>query len=343
VRDKRRRRPQRALGFVPTVIGALAWLRQRPKDWNMSDEDQDIFSAGEQPEPSPPQPLIPDDNRLIEPPAEQRQVSEGIDALHKGPIEPKPAKPMLKGPPAVIEGEEDRQHVPISALHEERERRQALERRLELLERRAQAPAQQPTAEQPYDPETMFTDPAGYTQRMEQQFAARQRTAEMNMDFRITEIASPDEWKVAWPAFLQTVSQVDAQGRGMHPLTYARVMNSATPGTEILAWHREQELKAEVGDDPKAYRDRVRQQLLDDDAFMAEVAGKLGVAAPPPRQVVDPRSRSPNGQFQAAAPARLPTSLSKVPGGTAAHGEPSALDGSDEAIWKAGNAPRRRK
>lgn len=286
----------------------------------MSSEEELFRQAGEPPAAAPP-PAV-DDGRLIPEREDQRALSEGVEALHRRPLTSVPTvKPPGVGEPAKPPGG-DLERIPLPAYLEERERRQRLERELEELRREKGGQQQQPG----YDPENIFTDPQGYQARVQAQIDQRAAMAELNFDLRLAELQYGDEWKEAWDSYIKHVGETDERtGKGKHPLDYQRVMNAASPGQEIMSWHRERKYREEVGNDPQAYRERVRQELL------AEMNGEPPARAAQPEQ--DDRPRAADGRFQTTR--RLPTSLSKAPGGSAAHGDETSLDGSDASLWKA--------
>jgi hypothetical protein len=132
--------------------------------------------------------------------------------------------------------------------------------------------------------------------------------------------------------------------RGRDPALYQSVMNSRSPGQAIADWYRKEQTLSEVGTDPKAYRDRILQEALTDDAFLSQISERLGLGyEPAPRGQSRPAAqpaRAPNGQFQPATVTRLPTSLSRL-SGRAAEADGDDGDGSEDAIFNAGRTRRR--
>jgi hypothetical protein len=291
--------------------------------------DEELFKAGGAPAPSPDAP-IDDHGPLVQETDDQKVMKEALDGLHK-PTEPRTSVPPIKPPgiPGQPPEPQERHTVPLAELLDERDKRQRMERELQAIRQQKE----QPKAPS-YDPEALFADPQGFMSHMQQQFEQRVAMAELNTDLRLTAAQHGDEWQEAWNTYIQHVSQVDEQGRGKHPLDYYRIVNAVSPGQEIMAWHRERKWRDEVGDNPETYQ----AKLLDNPEFLARVAERLGIAVPDGPAARDLPPRDVNGQFRSAPPAkptRLPTSLSKAPGASSAHGE-DAVDGSEGAIWKAG-------
>lgn len=78
------------------------------------------------------------------------------------------------------------------------------------------------------------------------------------------------------------------------PLLGMRIRRSPDPWEEIVKWHKREQLLAEVGEDPKAYRERIIAEHL---------------AAQPPAGGDPPAATTP------AAPKAPPASLSRAPAG----------------------------
>lgn len=110
------------------------------------DDEQDDFAAAFGPDTTPQEPVAP------EPVVEEQPVVEPV------------AEPA---PPPVVEPEAkpDPQHVPITALLDERDKRKALEQELERF-RAAQKPVEAPAVPD------MFDDPEGFAAYQEQRVAS---------------------------------------------------------------------------------------------------------------------------------------------------------------------------
>jgi hypothetical protein len=141
----------------------------------------------------------------------------------------------------------------------------------------------------------------------------------------LASIRHQDVWGDAWNSWYGRV------GQGQDPVTYFRVMNAQSPGEELVSWYKEQRLREEVGDDPAAYREKLRAEIL------AELQGQP--VEPPPQTRVD---RKPNGEFTPKQPVRLPTATSRM-GSAGNAGTLEDVDGSEEAIFNDARPRRSRR
>lgn len=64
----------------------------------------------------------------------------------------------------------------------------------------------------------------------------------------------------------------------------AKVKQSDDPFGEIVDWHGKSSIISEVGSDPAAFVQKKLEEALNDPAFLAKAAAKLGVKAPAPKQ-----------------------------------------------------------
>ena len=90
-----------------------------------------------------------------------------------------------------------------------------------------------------------------------------------------------------------------------------------------MNWHAQSEMLRTVGSDPEAYKAKLKEELLNDPEFIAQVQGHvrsqaMGGGQQPPRTVV-----------------RLPPSLAKVTGSSATADEDirTQTDGSEAALF----------
>ncbi|HVR10513.1 MAG TPA: hypothetical protein VMW75_20875, partial [Thermoanaerobaculia bacterium] len=108
------------------------------------------------------------------------------------------------------------------------------------------------------------------------------------------------------------------QGR-MHPLDNARVFSSANPFEAAVQWHKQRKLLTEVGNDPKAYRDRLLNEALADPEFLGRAleAARAQAAGRPVTVAARPQPRASTAPA-AAGRAPLPPSLNRQgpPGGS---------------------------
>lgn len=158
-----------------------------------------------------------------------------------GRFAPKPDAPAEAAPPAAQQNAPP-QSVPVSAVQEERRKRQALEREVqELRARLAPTPAQpaQPQAPQVPLSDLMFQDPAAFVQQMEQRFEERALQARIATSEAIARQHSDyDDAEAALTAYAQSRPEAAAevaQALRSHP---APAMWAYQAGKQLLAQQR---------------------------------------------------------------------------------------------------------
>jgi hypothetical protein len=214
--------------------------------------------------------------------------------------EPPPEKPQPQ--------QEERQQrgIPPGRLREEAEARRAAEAearelrvRIEALERnryQQPPPQQQPPQQQGPD---MFADPEGW--------AAAERTRIMNavqldrVNMSLADAAEQhgDKFQEAYKAINSLNPQSPADMAHVQ-----RIWNAPNPGRELMKWHQQQSLLHEIGNDPTAYRQKLRDELLADPDFRKELISGM-------------RNDAVNGGNTRV---RLPPSLNGATGGTSHRG-----------------------
>jgi hypothetical protein len=279
----------------------------------MAGEEEDIFQAGSSPEDV----AQPTDT-------EAQALSKAIeDVARQGgrPAAPPPPPPQPEAKPPTPQPETNAwdNRVPLATLLEERERRQALAQQLARYQEQEKAAARPPINQRLFEePEAVLNEYRDALLReaimpMQQQMQQMQ----IQHDMSLASVRHQDVWGDAWKSWYERV------GTGQDPVTYFRVMNAPSPGEELVAWFKEQRIRSEVGDDPAAYREKLKAEIL------AELQGGM-----------EPQ-RAPNGQFTTPAQqVRLPTATSRI-GNSAKRGNEDDDDGSEEAIFE--SAARRRR
>jgi outer membrane biosynthesis protein TonB len=225
--------------------------------------------------------------------------------------EPEAAPPQEPPPPP------QPHQVPLSELLNTRERAQSAERERDELKRalehiqRQQQQAQQKPAEVP----DIFSDPEAYTRHINE--TVHRTTTEMRLEFdmQLAEVRHPDVFPKAYDAFIQAVGN---PGRP-NPQLYHEVMGARSPGQAIVDWFKRDQVLREVGTDPAAYRQKLQQELLNDQEFIAQVIAKT-------------RGDAGNGS--------RPTNVTRLPSlnrqtSAANSKEADDNDGSPEGIWGA--------
>jgi hypothetical protein len=196
---------------------------------------------------------------------------------------PEPSAPVIEAEkPAAPEPEpqgdgrardpETGRFVPISALLDERDKRQAETRKREELEQQLQR------YQQPQQPEQIPTDPSGIIQYA---LAEQQRIA-FNERLNTSELMArqahgEDIVSEAQQAFLAAV--------GQNPMLQQQLQGQIHPYDFVVKWHRQHKLMSEIGQDPEAWRkseaEKIRAQVL------AELQGQ-GVSPAPSSQQPPP-------------------------------------------------------
>jgi hypothetical protein len=300
-----------------------------------------------QPEPQPRVPAASDtpsprDLQEFDDHDDSALVSEAISSLMRPggrprdeitvrtPVETRPAPQQPTAPGRIGQGTQQ-QDQPVDR-HVQGILRELQETRRELAELKRGA-AQPRQTEQGPDFETrFFSDPQGVLQEVTQNFAQQLATVQLDSDLKLAEIRhGSDVFKTAFEAYMGAV------GDGNNFPLYQRVMSAPSPGEEIMRWHRENTLLQETGGDIEAFRQRIREQVLQElqgGGQAGQPSGRAAAAQDAPRRE--------NGQFAPRHEVRLPTATSRM-NGSQVSGNEDLEDGSDDAIFDAGRAPRTRR
>jgi len=222
-----------------------------------------------------------------------------LDAEEPATPAPEPSAPVIEAEkPAAPEPEpqgdgrardpETGRFVPISALLDERDKRQAETAKRIDLEQQLQR------YQQPQQPEQIPTDPSGIIQYA---LAEQQRIA-FNERLNTSELMArqahgEDIVSEAQQAFLSAV--------GQNPMLQQQLQGQIHPYDFVVKWHKQHKLMSEIGQDPEAWRkseaEKIRAQVL------AELQGQ-GVSPAPSSQQPPP---SVVGRPAAARAGAVPT------------------------------------
>ncbi len=207
--------------------------------------------------------------------------------------------------------------------------------RLELVMREIsdlkRAPRGDIKPQEPPKPEVVpdiFEDPKGFAEYMQKGFNtelakrdAQLQNQRVETSMAIAHAFHKDTFEKAYSAVGQLNPQ-DPDARA----TVQRIMASPNPGEALVAWHKREQTRAEVGDDFVAYRDRIaketRENLLNDPEFKKQIVASL-------------RQDAANGDDgQPRTTTRLPRSLARAGGSNlgADRGDSGYSDGSDQAV-----------
>lgn len=126
---------------------------------------------------------------------------------------------------------------------------------------------EQPKAERP-DP---ILDPEGYAKAIREEIRQEVLAERREESLHRAREANPQEFDEAYAAATKVVD----------PALKARMQASRDPGKTLLEWHRENRVKAEVGNDPNAWLEKKLEERLNDPAFLAKaIERSKGITQP---------------------------------------------------------------
>lgn len=181
------------------------------------------------------------------------EVTAEAPAALEAPEVAAPVTEVAKPAAPVVEQE---QRVPLHELLSERRTRQALEREIEGLRKPVE----------PVKRTDLFENPSQFVREEMDQGLQRDRQAAVYNSRLIAEARFGEkDVTTAMEAF-------DGLARSgqMSALENRRVMESPNPFAEAVKWHQEHQVRTTVGTDLKAYRDKVKAELLADAEFRKE-------------------------------------------------------------------------
>jgi len=202
------------------------------------------------------------------------------------PAEPAPAPqpaPVAAGtgetkaaPPAA--GEDRAGMIPIAALMDERLKRQAIEQREAELRRQIESSEAQ-KAQQP-GPD-LFADPDAFIAAQRAQMAQALWNERLNM----SEMVVREAYKATPQVVDEAVEAFKAEA-ARNPVLGAELQRQRNPYGYVVEWHQRQKALAEIGDDPRSYREKLAAEIR------AQVLAEIQQAAPvqPARPPMPPRS-----------------------------------------------------
>lgn len=200
-----------------------------------------------------------------EPEAVQEQPQEPVEVTP----EEAPEQPVAEAQeaPAPEPEKEEPQAIPYAVFKSTRDDLKAM---IEALKAENEAMKQQPKPEPAKVPD-MYEDPEGF-----QAFMAKQlQNTRMSTLMDVSETLAVQQYgqEVVDAAF----AAVKASGQA------ARFMNSKNPYGEMVAWHKQQQVLQEIGDDPEAYRQKIEAEIRQkiDAELAAKQAKAMAEAAPP--------------------------------------------------------------
>jgi hypothetical protein len=225
-----------------------------------------------------------------EAPVVEPTPTEPAPAVEAAPAAEAQPEPALT-PPAPTPEPTDR-HVPITALLDEREKRQAAEREAEQL--RAKIPQAQP-ANMP-DP---YEDPQGFEQHVQSRVQEVIKTERLNTSYQIATVRHGREAVEEARVWAIDRAQKD-------PAFSASLDMQSDPVDWIVHQHKRDGLLSQIGD--KSLEDFIREQVASDPTkygltapVVAATPPSAVIAQPAPKAAVPPRSIASDATAPAAA------------------------------------------
>jgi hypothetical protein len=209
----------------------------------------------------------------------------GRFASQQPPEAPQPEQPPVPETPAQEQRPPDG-FIPIQALDarlaKERERADAALRQQAEQFQRQLAAFQQPQkpAERAKQPEFFENPDAAVDFRLKGAIEPLQQGQQQIVE-NFSRMMASDKFgeDTVQAALAEMTNRVQANPQGMR-FDYQRIMSSPHPYGELVKWHKAQTALSEIGDDPKAFREKLRAELL------AEIQGgqqpQTPGAQPPP-------------------------------------------------------------
>ncbi|WP_322884246.1 hypothetical protein U8C35_07770 [Sinorhizobium medicae] len=218
--------------------------------------------------------------------------------------------------PAVVEPEqpaptehhaENGKGVPVKAVQEEREKRQAAQAEAETLRRelaelrgmvmaqRQPAPAAQP--QQEAQPATLWDDPDNY---LKSQLTPVQQQMNDMREFMSENLAVQAHGAETVNAAKAAIEQAARTPEGQRVI--AEMMQSRHPYDDLVKWHKKQQTLSQVGDDPNAWLEAELEKRLADPTYQAKVLERI-------------RGNAASNTSRSQPSTSLPPSLSRIPTG----------------------------
>jgi hypothetical protein len=209
------------------------------------------------------------------------------------------------------------ERIPGWRLREEAENRRRAEERAQAAERereayraevaviRRQLAEKSKPKEEPVD---LFSNPDGFVQSLEQRISRQFETRFLNQSLGRAARQHGETFNQAFQALQAT------RDRGL----VDRIRASDDPGEAVLDWHRQQSALREIGTDPNAYKQKLRDELSKDPEFRKQIMDAIRAEA---------GGSHAQGQGQRSAPSVIDMpSLSRSPTASRGQGEENQSD-----------------
>jgi len=230
--------------------------------------------------------------------------------------EPEPEEPRdARGLRAEMLSERGRRQAAEAAANAARAEIAAINARFDRLLNAQQPQQRQEPPPAPAKPDPVL-DPEGYERYVVAQMEQRYTLRRIEETFAETHEALGKDFEAAYMG-LQKLDPNNPVDKAIGN----RIYTAPNPGKALMRWHREQSLLREVGNDPAAYRQKLRDELLDDPDMVKAVLARV-------------REQSEGGQPGAPRNiTRLPPSLNRARGGSSAKEILGAADNTDAAVF----------
>ena len=257
---------------------------------------------------------------------ETAQAAETTESAEtpETPVEaPEPAKEVPKE-----RKPEDEEVLPswrAREINEERRKVQEENEQMRVQLARFQAmQAQADRAAQPQQKPDPLVDPNAYWQAIMQQTAHDRAMDRLNMNFDMYEEIHGEKFTKAYDAVLSEAQRGNTAVRDY-------LISQRNPGRAIMQWYRQNETLHTVGNDPEAYRAKVKEELLNDPEFVAQMQERMRASA------------MGGGQQKPNTVVKLPPTLARATGSSAMEsmvGPNPNTDGSESALFAYAMRPR---
>lgn len=193
---------------------------------------------------------------------------EAVEAVAAEP-EPEPKGEPEAAPPAAVV-EDNARHIPISALLDEREKRQKLEREAEELRKwRAEQEAKQQKRPD------FYADPEGFLAQQQQLV----QQALWNERLNTSEIVAREKFG---DEAVEKAAEAFRAAAQNSPALAAEFRRQANPYSYVIAWHKKQSTLEKMGDDPDAWINaQIEARLAERMAQMSQPVQSKPSAPPP--------------------------------------------------------------
>ena len=207
-------------------------------------------------------------------------LDEKDDDLTAAPEVPEPPQVEPKGepeaaPPAAVV-EEANKHIPISALLDEREKRQQAAREAEELRKKLAAYE----AERAQPKPDFYADPEGFLAQQRQAVQQMVWNERLNTSEALAKRDHGEELVTA-------AAEAFKAAAGASPALAAEFSSQSDPYGFVVNWHKRQTVLSQIGNDPDAYRARIEQEIRE--RLLAEMQPAAPAPkAPPPSMAAVP-------------------------------------------------------